>query len=43
MICTCDACSSIGGLELKFVMHHGDYVVQSTARQSTRTMNSTTM
>jgi hypothetical protein len=28
MICTCDACSSIGGLQLKFVMHHGDYVVQ---------------
>ncbi len=31
MICTCDACSSISGLELKFVMHHGDYVVQSIA------------
>ena len=31
MICTCDACSSIGGLELKFVMHHGDYVVQPIA------------
>ena len=31
MICSCDACSSIGGLELKFVMHHGDYVVQSIA------------
>jgi class 3 adenylate cyclase len=31
MICTCDACSSIGGLELKFVLHHGDYIVQSIA------------
>jgi Protein of unknown function (DUF2652) len=31
MFCTCEACSSIGGLELKFVMHHGDYVVQSIA------------
>lgn len=31
MPCTCDACSSIGGLELKFVMHHGGYVVQSIA------------
>jgi hypothetical protein len=31
MICSCDACSSISGLELKFVMHHGDYVVQSIA------------
>ena len=28
MICTCDACRSIGTLELKFVLHHGDYVVQ---------------
>jgi Protein of unknown function (DUF2652) len=31
MICTCAACSSISGLELKFVMHHGGYVVQSIA------------
>jgi hypothetical protein len=31
MICTCDACSSINGLELKFVLHHGNYVVQSIA------------
>jgi Protein of unknown function (DUF2652) len=31
MTCTCDACGSIGSLELKFVMHHGDYVVQSIA------------
>lgn len=28
MLCTCDACSMIGGLELKFVVHHGEYVVQ---------------
>lgn len=33
MTCTCDACSSIGGLELKFVLHHGDYIVQSIAGQ----------
>ena len=31
MACGCDACVSIGGLELKFVLHHGDYVVQSIA------------
>ena len=31
MTCTCDACISIGGLELKFVLHHGDYIVQSVA------------
>ncbi len=31
MTCTCDACLSIGGLELKFVMHHGEYIVQSVA------------
>ena len=31
MTCTCDACLSIGGLELKFVLHHGEYVVQSVA------------
>jgi hypothetical protein len=29
--CTCDACMSIGGLELKFVVHHGEYVSQSVA------------
>jgi hypothetical protein len=29
--CTCDACLMIGGLELKFVLHHGEYVVQSVA------------
>jgi Protein of unknown function (DUF2652) len=33
MACTCDACGSIGGLELKFVLHHGEYVVQSIAGQ----------
>jgi Protein of unknown function (DUF2652) len=31
MTCTCDACLSIGGLELKFVLHHGAYIVQSIA------------
>jgi hypothetical protein len=31
MACTCQACRSIGGLELKFVLHHGDYIVQSIA------------
>jgi hypothetical protein len=31
MTCTCDACSSIGGLDLKFVLHHGEYVLQSIA------------
>jgi hypothetical protein len=31
MTCTCDACLSIGSLELKFVLHHGEYIVQSVA------------
>lgn len=31
MTCTCDACLSIGGLELKFVLHHGGYIVQAVA------------
>jgi hypothetical protein len=31
MPCGCDACRSIGGLELKFVLHHGEFVVQSVA------------
>jgi len=31
MVCSCDACLSIGGLELKFVLHHGPYIVQSVA------------
>ena len=31
MTCTCDACLSISGLELKFVLHHGKYIVQSVA------------
>jgi uncharacterized protein DUF2652 len=31
MVCTCDACLSIGTLELKFVLHHGEYVVQPVA------------
>ena len=31
MTCSCDACLSIGGLELKFVLHHGEHVVQPVA------------
>ena len=31
MVCSCDACLSIGGLELKFVLHHGGYIVQLVA------------
>jgi hypothetical protein len=31
MVCTCDACVSVGGLELKFVLHHGAYIAQSVA------------
>jgi uncharacterized protein DUF2652 len=31
MVCTCDACLGIRGLELKFVLHHGGYIVQSIA------------
>jgi Protein of unknown function (DUF2652) len=31
MACSCDACRLIGDLELKFVLHHGDYIVQSIA------------
>lgn len=31
MPCSCWACSMIGDLELKFVLHHGDYVLQSIA------------
>ena len=26
--CTCRACQNIPGLDLKFILHHGDYVVQ---------------
>jgi hypothetical protein len=33
MICDCNACVSINGLELKFVLHHGGYIVQSVAGQ----------
>jgi hypothetical protein len=29
--CRCDACSRVGGLELKFVLHAGSFVVQSVA------------
>jgi Protein of unknown function (DUF2652) len=31
MICDCDACLTVAGLELKFVLHHGEYVTQSVA------------
>ena len=31
MTCACEACSSIGGLDLKFVLHHGEYILQSIA------------
>ena len=33
MTCTCDACLSIGALDLKFVLHHGGYFIQSVAGQ----------
>ena len=26
--CTCNSCSALGGLGLKFVLHHGEYVTQ---------------
>lgn len=29
--CTCAACSTLGGLDLKFIVHHGGYVAQSIA------------
>ena len=29
--CTCDACSRMGSLDLKFIVHHGGYVVQAIA------------
>lgn len=29
--CSCDACSRVGDLDLKFVVHHGAFVVQSIA------------
>lgn len=31
MPCDCSACSAIGELELKFALHHGQYIVQSIA------------
>lgn len=31
MTCACDACASIGGLDLKFVLHHGEYILQPIA------------
>ena len=32
--CTCDACARIDALDLKFVLHHGAYVIQPVAGQS---------
>jgi hypothetical protein len=32
--CQCDACARIGALDLKFVLHHGGYVIQPVAGQS---------
>lgn len=32
--CTCEACARIGSLDLKFVLHHGAYVIQPVAGQS---------
>jgi hypothetical protein len=32
--CQCDACARIGALDLKFVLHHGRYVIQPVAGQS---------
>ena len=29
--CTCNACRAIPGLDLKFIIHHGDYMTQSIA------------
>jgi hypothetical protein len=31
--CTCDACARIHDLDLKFVVHHGDYVAHRIANQ----------
>ncbi len=31
MVCSCDACLSISRLNLKFVLHHGQYVIQAVA------------
>ncbi|HEX2045092.1 MAG TPA: DUF2652 domain-containing protein [Gaiellaceae bacterium] len=31
MTCSCDACLTIGSLNLKFILHHGEYVMQSVA------------
>jgi hypothetical protein len=31
MTCNCAACSSVGDLDLKFVVHYGDYILQSIA------------
>src|SRR5919201_4002234 len=28
-LCTCNACANIGGLDLKFFVHHGEFLMQS--------------
>jgi Protein of unknown function (DUF2652) len=32
--CQCDACARIGDLDLKFILHHGAYVIQPVAGQT---------
>lgn len=34
LTCSCDACVSVSGLDLKYVLHHGNYVLQTIARNS---------
>jgi Protein of unknown function (DUF2652) len=31
--CTCNSCARIHDLDLKFVIHHGDYVIHRIANQ----------
>lgn len=31
LTCSCDACVSVSGLDLKFVLHHGSYIAQTIA------------
>ena len=32
--CTCNACRNMGGLDLKFFLHHGEYAMQTLAGRS---------
>lgn len=32
--CTCNACKNIGGLDLKFMAHHGEFILQRVADRS---------